>query len=36
MSSAADIRVFKANRVTWIGFYTNLALTAVKLAAPGT
>lgn len=33
MSSAADIRVFKANRVTWIGFYTNLALTAVKLVA---
>jgi cation diffusion facilitator family transporter len=33
MSNAADIRASKANRVTWVGFYTNLVLTAVKLAA---
>ncbi|MBU4460472.1 MAG: cation diffusion facilitator family transporter [Verrucomicrobia bacterium] len=33
MSNAADIRASKANRVTWVGFYTNLALTAFKLAA---
>lgn len=33
MSSAADIRASKANRVTWVGFYTNLALTAFKLVA---
>jgi len=28
-----DSRTDKANRVTWVGFYTNLALTAFKLAA---
>lgn len=33
MSSTADIRTSKANRVTWVGFYTNLLLTAFKLFA---
>ncbi|MFA4838491.1 MAG: cation diffusion facilitator family transporter [Candidatus Neomarinimicrobiota bacterium] len=28
-----DIRAAKANRITWIGFFTNLLLTAFKMAA---
>lgn len=28
-----DIRAVKANRVTWVGFYTNLVLVIFKLAA---
>lgn len=28
-----DIRAVKANRVTWVGFYTNLVLVVFKLAA---
>ncbi len=28
-----DIRAKKANKVTWIGFFTNLILTAIKLIA---
>ena len=31
--NAADIRAQKANRVTWVGFYTNLVLVAFKLIA---
>ena len=28
-----DVRAAKANRVTWIGFFTNLLLTALKMVA---